>query len=399
MVYLEIKLLEQEKLNYKIENDISVVSICDDDINKKYIKGEVRIVTEQARYPLPSIDTMINSKNSAYKLDPDYQRRRRWSNEKKSKLIESIIINVPIPPIFLYEYEFAKYEVMDGLQRLTAICEFYQNKFSLTGLEEWKELNGKTYEQLPEKIKEGIDRRYISSVILLYETGNNSDERADLLKKLVFERLNSGGVKLESQETRNALYDGVFNRLCIELSRNSKFCRMWNIPEDDTDELIECEMYRKMEDVELVLRFFALRHIDYRQDVNSWTKYFDAILRQGNNFSSPIINEYRQIFNETISLVYEIFGDNAFYLYRVRNKKWYWLERPSKAVYDPLMRVFSQMLDKRDVLILKRDEINDKLPYFYQENYNNFEGRNNNKNDIINRTNLFYKFITEIIEG
>ena len=105
-------LLVNEKINFG-EEEISSVQYNDEKINAKYISGDVRIVTEQARYPLDTINMMIDSGN--YELNPDFQRRRRWNNEKKSKLIESFIMNVPIPPIFLYENDFLHYEVMDGL--------------------------------------------------------------------------------------------------------------------------------------------------------------------------------------------------------------------------------------------------------------------------------------------
>ncbi len=125
----------------------------DDEINEKYVRGEVRIVTEQARYPLVSVPQLLSSGD--YLLRPEYQRRHRWSPEKKSRLIESLVMNVPVPPIFLYEYEFSKYEVMDGLQRLSTIHEFYEDRFELQGLAEWPELNGKKYSTLPSSIKAG----------------------------------------------------------------------------------------------------------------------------------------------------------------------------------------------------------------------------------------------------
>ena len=142
-------------------------------INEKYMKGETRLVTEQARYPLPTLKELF-SKESTYELQPDFQRRKgRWSIEKKSKLIESFIINVPVPPVFLYEVSFANYEVMDGLQRISTIIDYYNDEFELTGLDQWAELNGMKYSELPEKIKEGIDRRYLSSIILLNESASN----------------------------------------------------------------------------------------------------------------------------------------------------------------------------------------------------------------------------------
>ena len=154
-----------------------------------------------------------------YQLNPEFQRRHRWDDAKKSKLIESFIMNVPIPPIFLYEDRFSHYEVMDGLQRLTAIKTFYNDKFSLEGLEEWAELNGRKYSNLPDQVRRGIDRRYLSSIILLQETAKTPRE-AQRLKQLVFERINSGGVKLEPQEARNAIYNGPLNQLCIKLARD-----------------------------------------------------------------------------------------------------------------------------------------------------------------------------------
>ena len=105
----------------------------------------------------------------------------------------------------------------------------------LEGLEQWPELIGRTYSRLPEQIRRGVDRRYISSIILLHETARNQKE-AKRLKQLVFERINSGGVILEPQESRNAIYNGPFNQICVELARNPYFCKAWKIPEHPTIE-------------------------------------------------------------------------------------------------------------------------------------------------------------------
>lgn len=220
-------LFQNEIFSVEDKSDISQGSLSDEQINEKYKKGEIRIVTEQARYPLDNIETMLDSQK--YILNPEYQRRKRWDNTRKSRLIESFIMNVPIPPIFLYETEYSIYEVMDGLQRLTAIYDFYKVRFNLTGLEYWKELNGRNYKTLPEQVKRGIDRRYLSSIVLLEETAKSKAE-ADNLKRIVFERLNSGGEKLTPQETRNALHNGKFNQLCMNLAKNDSFRKMWQLP-------------------------------------------------------------------------------------------------------------------------------------------------------------------------
>ena len=117
-------------------------SASDEELNARYAKGEIRIVTESARYSLAGILSMLQEQvdvdgegvqpgamEPRYKLDPEYQRRHRWSDERKSRLIESFLMNVPVPPVFLYERDLARFEVMDGRQRLTALSDFYDNKF------------------------------------------------------------------------------------------------------------------------------------------------------------------------------------------------------------------------------------------------------------------------------
>lgn len=178
-----MNIFDDEKISFEIQNENNK-ELSDDEINKKYIQGEIRIVTEQARYPLSTISSQIVH-NENYRLDPEFQRRHRWNNTRRSALIESLIMNVPIPPIFLYEYDFSSYEVMDGLQRLTAIAKFYDDEFELEGLTQWPELNGRRYSNLPEMIRKGIDRRYVSSIILLNETAKTSVE-ADFMKQMVF---------------------------------------------------------------------------------------------------------------------------------------------------------------------------------------------------------------------
>lgn len=78
-------------------------------------------------------------------VQPFYQRRKRWDAVRQSRLIESFVINIPVPPLFVYETEFNTYEVMDGQQSITAIQSFYANEFALKGLERWPELNGRRY--------------------------------------------------------------------------------------------------------------------------------------------------------------------------------------------------------------------------------------------------------------
>ena len=141
--------------------DVAKPKATNEELNSRYAKGDIRIVTESARYPLAGILAMHQEtaeandgkKEPRYKLDPEYQRRHRWSIERKSRLIESFLMNVPVPPVFFYERDLARFEVMDGRQRLTALSDFYADKFALAGLQYWSDLDGRTYSQLPAKVR------------------------------------------------------------------------------------------------------------------------------------------------------------------------------------------------------------------------------------------------------
>ncbi|MBE5191098.1 DUF262 domain-containing protein [Vibrio parahaemolyticus] len=396
---MDIELLEGEQLKLG-DGKAPDVTMSDDDINKKYREGEIRIVTEQARYPLSAISSMVHNTDE-YKMNPEYQRRHRWSNAKRSALIESLIMNVPLPPVFLYEYEYSCYEVMDGLQRLTAISSFYENEFALEGLMEWPELNGKRYHELPRLVRQGIDRRYISSIILLNETAK-TPEQAEQMKQMVFKRINSGGELLTSQEARNANFDGPLNRLCIQLSLNTALCKTWGIPVHvDGSQGIHTnraanKLFKTMYDVELVLRFFANRQRDELKS-SSLAVYLDRFLEQGNAMPKAVLGTLGDMFTQTIDLAYEIFEEQAFYLYRERKGSWYWLERPTLAVYDPMMQVLSQNLDNREILVGNKDQICEEIKTFYQDNYEVFGGRNVNAADQKLRENLLSEFFKRFI--
>lgn len=396
-----MRLIDGEELSFALADVLPTAKTAGEAINEKYVRGEIRIITEQARYPLSTISSMVGS--NAYQLTPEYQRRHRWSYEQQSRLIESLIMNVPIPPVFLYEYDYSKYEVMDGLQRLTAIAAFYGDAFVLTGLTQWPELNGFKYSELPDKVREGIDRRYLSSVILLKETAKN-EEDALRLKKMVFERINSGGTKLTPQETRNAIYDGALNTLCIRLSKNESLCRLWDLPIPEEIELaggapsvdrLRSEDFRRMEDVELVLRFFAFRQKSaLHKGSVPLSVYLDTYLRHGNDFKESTLLDMEMLFAETIKLVEDTFGERAFWLYRKRkNGNWSWFERATTTSYDAVMAVMSQNLGRAKWIRDSATILQAKIEKFYVDNYSAFEGRNVNPSALVTREKAFENFL------
>ncbi|OUE29519.1 hypothetical protein BFL35_15025 [Clavibacter michiganensis] len=378
------------------------------DADRRYVEGEVRIVTDQARYPLSAVPGLLKSDD--YKLNPDFQRRHRWDLLAKSRLIESFIMNVPIPPIFLYEDTFGHYEVMDGLQRLTAISEFYDDKFALDGLTEWKQLNGLKYSKLPENIRKGIDRRYLSSIILLQETAK-TPELAQELKQLVFERINSGGIRLTPQESRNALRDGPMNRLTRSLARDPSLCRLWGIPEPSEleartgepapeDLVWNSEDYRSMADAELVLRYFAYRQLLDLQKNLALRDYLDQYLDAANKFDDSLLQKLANRFSETISFAEELLGEEAFFLWRQRkNGAWNWNRKATLAAFDPWMIVLSQFLDHRLALVEKGERVREGLKDYYQDNVGEWGGRTADAADIIKRIDSLTEFLNRYLAG
>jgi len=371
----------------------------DGEINEKYESGEQRIVTESNREKLPNFVEALKKPNYIL-LKPFYQRRKRWDATRQSRLIESFIVNVPVPPIFLYEKAYNSYEVMDGQQRITAIQDFYENRLVLKGLERWPELNGRTYQQLPSKIKSGIDRRSISSIVLLKESAQDEEE-ATTLKQLVFERLNTGGVKLSHQEIRNALYQSKFNTLLLDLTKTPEFRDCWGIPRVTEAEelapsfkLLTNRMWQTMEDVELVLRFFSLRHVEqFQGGMQSFlTKYSVRAL----TFGDEDVAALKTLFQDTFRLAQELYGELTFRPYNLRKGKWD--RTPQKAFYDAVMVSLSRRLDTRDRLVERRQRVLTMTEELFVNNPSGtFTGRGNTKADIEMRIDLFGRMLDAVV--
>jgi len=397
---MDIGLYDFEKNLIKDGNEAISKCLTDEEINKKYSEGEARIITENGSIKLPLINGMFKSSN--YVLRPKYQRRITWNNKKRSKLIESFIMNIPVPPVFLYETEFGVYQVMDGLQRISTIMDFFDNKFSLEDLGEWNELNGRTYRDLPQKIKEGIERRQLNVITLLKESAKTNEQEANM-KKMVFERLNTGGEKLEQQEVRNALYPGRFNDMCIDLSKNETFRKLWGIKtsediygdelEDDIDNKSNNKLYVRMYDVELVLRFFAMRNIEnYNMQLS---KFLDLYLENANKLSEENLEVLKHKFIESMEKVDALFGDKAFCKYVKIGSKWNWT-KPQKMIFDPMMlAIDSFKFEDDDISIDKNIELLENM-YRENENRDQFNGKKQSKIDIEERAKVFIDMIHKI---
>ncbi|MBK8153854.1 MAG: DUF262 domain-containing protein [Saprospiraceae bacterium] len=325
----------------------------EEDISSKYANTQLRIVRTNLDY---SIDYLKSSLGTSIDLEPQYQRRSRWDIKKRSLLIESLLLNIPIPPIFLFEIEYGQYEVVDGRQRLETLKDYLDNLFPLKNLTFWKELNGKRFKELPVIIQRGLLRRTISATVLLAETTRPDDSEIDV-RMVLFNRLNTGGVQLNPQELRNALYDGHFNNMLFAVSRTDLFTNVWSIPKKTPNEendppkaLINNALYKSMADCELVLRFFAIRETILENLKGSLKSLLDKSMKKHKDDSKESVEKSKELFNTTLNDLYTIFDSKPFVIPS--------LNKPSRALYDALMVAYSLLTNEQ---IDDKENINKKL--------------------------------------
>lgn len=368
----------------------------DNEIEEAYSSVSFRVIYQSNNYFLTQIRDLINNRE-VLDLRPEYQRRLRWSKKQKSLLIESLLLNIPIPPVFLYESDLARYEVMDGQQRLNAVHEYLQNDFPLSGLEKLTYLDGRRYNQLPPKVRRGLERSSISAIVLLQETRSDPNNPY-LVRRFVFERLNTGGHSLNPQEIRNSIFHGDFNDMIVELTRNNTFCRIFNIPqytETDQSEYYENperqrnNLYRSMADCQIVLRFFAL--LEDEQIRGSMRSILDRCMERNRHPTEEAIQGYRRAFIEVIEACDKIFEGEAFLLPPEKSGA----RRVSIPLYDANMVALYRRISRLDEFVAKRIQIRDRLNEILDTKLELLTGKANTAQSIKDRI----KEIGQVLDG
>ena len=243
-----------------------------------------------------SLNTLDEQWADGTLIIPDFQREYVWDNkaELKSKLIESVLLKVPIPVIYTAEMPDGREVVVDGQQRLTTLREFCKiDGFKLSKLKILEDLNRKGYSSLPSELQERIDF-YKIRVVKILQTSHPD------IKFEVFERLNKGSVKLNDQELRNCIYRGNFNEFLKKLVDNSDFLKLQNLEEPD----------KRMKDVERVLRFFAFCEKgvqNYKSPIRSFLNNFNEDKREVAN--NKELEEKKEMFKKCVELCKAVFGD------------------------------------------------------------------------------------------
>ena len=248
----------------------------------------------------PSLELLCQQIEREDIIIPFYQRRYVWKIEQASRLVESFLMGLPVPQVFLYVNSDDQLEVIDGQQRLMSVKYFMdgffgeeddkgkRQVFKLKGLSERSEYNGKAFKDLSTK-----DQRKLRNATL----------RAINIKQLkpslrndsvfhIFERLNTGGTRLKPQEIRNAVYRGKIVERLRELNETPGWRKILGIDKAD----------KNQKDIELVLRLFSLFKVwdSYEKPM---LKYLNKLMDSDRNFDSDRAKEFSNRFPKVVALV------------------------------------------------------------------------------------------------
>lgn len=322
--------------------------------------GPTQIASNERRVYADKTDPTIEVLYRQYQrgqldLQPEFQRGYVWDDAKASRLVESVLLDVPIPNVYLAEEGDGKNSVIDGQQRLTSFFRVFQpillggakqaSKLRLRGLRVLTDLNGKAFDGWGEGHQAQFEQAGLRVVTIRKES--NAD-----VKYEIFERLNSGSMGLNEQELRNCIYRGAYNALLHELSEDADFQGLLGWKEPD----------KRMRDIELALRFFAFQrvsHLNYRSPMK---RFLNAEMEQHRDLPKGEEVRLRAQFKDAVASTKTVFGNRAFRRFvpgsdRDHNGQW---ERASnKALYDIVMWGFAHY--PRPQVVPHADAIREEL--------------------------------------
>ncbi len=334
-----------------------------------------------------AIEDFINT--SRFEIHPYFQRNYVWNDRQKSNLMDTILTGMPIPAIYTYkDQETGKEIVIDGQQRLTTIRKFINNEFELKNLQNYTFLDDSNFFTLSKKWKDRINS-FILTIVRI-ENVNNKNIIFD-----IFQKYNTGGVKLNPQEIRNCIYSGRYNDLIIELAKYQPFNNLFK------DKKID-----RMEKEEYVVRFLALYN-NFDKYNGSINKLIDLHLEkqrsleklESEKFDEATKNSIKA-FKKAVDASVEVFGLNAFkncIEYKgAKSKLNIMYKTLSKPVFDMQMLGFTDfdldllirhkgaIKNRYEELILNKEEMK---PYY----------KNMSKKSVSYRISEWKKEISEII--
>ncbi len=297
-------------------------------------------------------DVIRRIDQSNYVMDPDFQRDFIWPEDKQSKLIESVVMRIPLPVFYMAEDDEGRMVVVDGLQRLSTFHRFVKNELKLR-LPDREELHSRSFEDLPSKIQNRVE----DCNLIFYIIDSKVPERARLD---IFERVN-GGVPLTRQQMRNCLFMGEATRFLKEESRTEIFKKATGSSLNQ----------QTMRDREFVNRFcaFAILGVDqYRGDMD---EFLAKSLRQMNKMHASALANLSTLFRRGLSNNYLLFDRHAFRKYKghtqprsVLNASFWDVMSTGLAPYSEIhIETNAHSLRKSVLSLLSNDDFNTAITY------------------------------------
>ena len=272
------------------ESETVAEAFDDDPGEQPYPPDEIPPDREVVTTPLdPPVKSLLDDiRTKTLIVNPEFQRRDVWDRTRKSRLIESLLLNIPIPVIFLAEDNDGTRVVVDGQQRLRAIEQFEAGQFALSGLQVLPGLNKKRWVDLTPKQARIILNRALRCIVISASSEPN-------LRFEVFERLNTGGISLNDQELRNSIYRGAFNRFLNELAHEPTWLELLGRQEPDN----------RLQHHEMILRFLSMYEASnrYRPPLKSWLNDF---MREHRTDTDVVA--FRTAFSQASTAVRLVFG-------------------------------------------------------------------------------------------
>lgn len=263
---------------------------------------------------------------------PEMQRRYVWQKLEASRFIDSILLGLPVPSIFLAKTEDEKRLIVDGYQRIMTVYDYVKrgvfggdNKsFALSNTESINEKwRGKTFSELRPEEQRKIKNSPIHAIIF-----EQKEPKDDTGMYQIFERINTSGRSLKPQEIRNCVYHGKFNKFLLELNDNEDWRGIWGTKEYDA----------RMSDVELILRMLSFVDITKRDEVNkkqiSLAKYLNDYMKYGNTLEDIQHEDMREHFIRNMKYIFDGLGNSAFRNGKNKNGKFYFANKINPAIVD-----------------------------------------------------------------
>jgi hypothetical protein len=264
---------------------------------QSFRRAQAKLIVQTADLPLGTLADMVDS--GSIDLEPGFQRRERWNHPKQSALIESFLLNVPVPPIYLSEESDGTYTAIDGKQRLRAIADFMAGRFALRGLEGLVEAENSRFETLPTEVTNALRLRpFLRVVTLLKQTD-------PLLKYEVFLRLNRGGESLNAQEIRNVAFRGPLNDKVYQLSESAFLKKQLKIENQKS------AAFREMIDAEYVLRFLTLENT-FNKFGGGLGSEMNDFMRKNQHAADGQLRGFEVSFQRALEACEGIWGSHAF---------------------------------------------------------------------------------------